>query len=188
MLSDEYDRIQRALGAMSVPEPRPGFFDRAIANATRQPARVAARVDGRARVHPRLTGWGVAAGALAAALAIVLVLPRTATERGPAGIALALDEVREVSVVIDADRDLADATIRLYVSGAIEIHGFAGQRELTWTTSLEHGPNLLSLPILATGAGAARLVAIVEHDGRSKQAVVDLRVDAPPPAKRGGSA
>jgi hypothetical protein len=129
----------------------------------------------------------VAAGALAAVLALLFVVPRTESPRAPSGATLALDEIRDVSVVIESERELPEATIRVVVTGGVEIDGFAGQRELSWTTTLEHGPNLLSLPIHATAIGTGRVVAIVEHGGRSREAVVELRID-PVAQRTGGSA
>ena len=42
---------------------------------------------------------------------------------------LALNESREVSLVIDSERDLEGATIRLFVTGSVALAGYEQQQE-----------------------------------------------------------
>ena len=49
---------------------------------------------------------------------------------------LALNESREVPLVIDSERNLDGATIRLYVTGSIALVGYEDQHEIEWLTSL----------------------------------------------------
>src|SRR5262245_36086304 len=102
---------------MAVPEPRPGFVDRVLAHATTQHT---ARPRGARAALPRATIWWVAVpGALAAAItwvALMWLRPGSPQEQS---VRLALHESREVSLVIDSERVLEDATIRLYVTGSV---------------------------------------------------------------------
>jgi hypothetical protein len=178
---DELEKLRAALRALPTPEPRAGFVDRALAAATAGTA--ANRIEPARRVRRRI--WWVAAGsALAASLALVTWLPtgdRTSPASAPA-VTLALNESRDVALVIDAERDLEDATIRLIVSGGVSLAGFEDQREIEWLTSLTHGANLLSLPVVAHAEGDGRLVAVIEHEGRSRRVSIALKVAAPPQA------
>lgn len=172
-VTDSFEPIRDALRAMPAPEPRPGFVDHAIANAIEA---AAPRRGWRAVASRREAWWGAAVGALAAALAIVAFLPRAGVDGGANQVALAVNESREISVVIEAERELTDATIRIHVTGGVELAGFADQPQVEWTATLEQGANVLSLPVYARLPGEGRLVAVVEHGGRTKRAVVDLHV------------
>ena len=174
-VTDSFDPIRDALRAMPVPEPHPGFVDRAIENAS-EAAPPVPRRRWRAVTSRREVWWGAVVGALAAALAIVAVLPREAVDRGTSDVALALNESREISVVIEAERELTDARIRIHVTGGVELAGFADQPQVEWTATLVQGANVLALPVYARLPGEGRLVAVVEHGGRTKRAVVDLHV------------
>lgn len=162
---------------MPVPPPRAGFVDRALATATLQPGTRPA-----ARWSPRrlLTAWetwiGVVAGAAATAVVAALMLRPSAPTSAPVRMTLAVNEIRNIDVMIASERELPEATIRIYVSGGIELEGFDSDREIDWRTRLERGSNLLSVPVVARAAGPGKLIAVVEHDGRTRQVAVDLAV------------
>ena len=119
---------------MPVPEPKPGIEDRVLAKATA--ARTTARGGLRAAVRQPATWWAAAAGALAATLACVAILwPQPQATPG-AEVVLALNESRDVSLVIDSERALEGATIRLSVTGSVSLAGYEQQQEIEWTTSL----------------------------------------------------
>ena len=179
-MTEDTDNLSRALRAMHTPEPRPGFVDRAIAKATAagQP-RVAPR-PGRLRyLASRWETWFGAAlgGAVAAALTLLLMRPLGGTLEAGDGIALALNETRDIDVLIESDRALEGATIRIAVTGGVALQGFEGQREIDWQTNLQHGPNVLSLPVVARHAGRGQLVAIIEHDGKTRTMTIQLKVN-----------
>jgi len=190
-MDNEFDAIRSALRRMPVPDPRPGFVDRALARATAAaPSAAAASGVGRGRWRSFAARGSAArlaaAGALAAAITVFALYPRW-TDRVPMPqVGLELDEAREISVVIDAERDLPDATIRVYVTGGIELAGFEDRRELTWVATLENGSNLLALPVIARAPGNGRLVAEVEHEGRRKRISVDVRVSPDMKQRRSG--
>ena len=176
-MTDDLDKLREGLRAMPVPDPRPGFVDRVLTNATaaqrKQPGRI------RATLARPLTWWAAGAGALAASIAwLVLMSVRVGTPAEPS-LTLALHESREVSLVIDSERDLEGATIRLYVTGSVALAGYEQQQEIQWLTSLTQGANLLSLPVVARAPGEGRVVAEIEHDGRTRRVSVALHVSAP---------
>lgn len=168
---DDLQKLRTALSGMPVPEPAAGFEDRVLARATRSRA-------SRPVLRQASTWWAAAAGALAATLACVAIfLGRTGvSESTPASVVLALNESRDVSLVIDSERALEGATIRLYVTGSVALEGYEDQREIVWQTSLTQGPNLLSLPVVARATGDGSVVAEIEHEGRKRLVSVVLRV------------
>ena len=50
----------------------------------------------------------------------------------------------------------------------IEIDGFAGQREITWMTSLKEGRNVLPLTLVATSSFGGELLATLQHADDNK--------------------
>jgi len=165
---------------MPVPEPRPGFVDRVLANASRSKVPEVPEVRGiRAAIRRPATWWAAGAGALAASLAWMALIFFQSGAVNDTRLVLALNESRDVPLVIDAERDLDGATIRLSVSGSIGLTGYGEQHEIEWTTSLTQGANLLSLPVFARSQGDGLVVAEIEHEGRTRRLSVAMHVVAP---------
>jgi len=176
-------RVERS---RAVPGPRPGAVERAVAAATRAsrqpPSRETPR---RANLTRGRSFWaGAVAGAASAAAAAVLAwaallapglgvlgTPPAATPE----VTLALHETRDVNIAVDTPSALADAEIRVVLTGAISLYGFAEQRELRWRTDLDAGSNRLSLPVVATGAAGGQLLVEVQHGRKRRTFVVDVR-------------
>jgi hypothetical protein len=170
--------LREALKHMPVPPARPGFIDAALAKAASS-----ARTHGRPVSRSVLTRWemwfGVAVGIAATILVSVFLLrPHDATEGG-SNITLAVNESRNVDVVIDSERTLEDATIRVAASGSVELKGLDDKHEVQWQTRVERGRNVVSLPVIARSTGDAQLVAVIEHGGRKRRVGVNLSVTRP---------
>jgi hypothetical protein len=181
---DDFQTLRQALRRMPTPEPRAGFVERALARAAAQPrGQQAVSLPGRLRNFAlRWETWAGAAlgGAVAAALTFVLLRTvDTAAVSPQAQLALTLHEARNVDVLIDSERQLKGATIRIAASGSIALDGFDDERQVDWQADLERGSNLLSLPVVARTAGKGRLVAVIEYQGRTQQVAVDLTVVEP---------
>jgi hypothetical protein len=179
-LDTHTETLRRALKRLPAPEPRPGFVDRALANATRQPA-ARAKESTRGLVHlaSRWETWIGAAfgGAVAAALTLFLLRPVVEQPAAtPMGISLALNETRAIDVLIDSERELEDATIRIVATGSVVLDGFDNEHEIGWRANLEKGSNVLSLPVVARSTGNGQLVAVIEHDGRTRRMTINLTV------------
>lgn len=177
--------ILRAERAQPVPPPSSGAMERAIAAATR--GAVLPRTPPAPPVRSGggfWTGLAVGSAAMAAAAAIAWA----AFIVGPIGdgltpvpamtpqVTLALHRAHDVSIAVDAPAALTDAEIRVVLTGAIELAGFAEQRELRWRTDLEEGANQLTLPVIATAAGGGQLLVEVHHGQKRRTFVVDVRV------------
>lgn len=171
--------LRRALKRIPAPEPRPEFVDRAFAKAT------ARTQPPRNRLSHLASRWETWIGALAgAAVAVVfmLILWPPMVSREP-GITLALNEMRDIDVLIDSERALDDATIRVVATGSVVLDGFENEREIDWKTRLDPGANVLSLPVVARSTGAGQLVAVIEHGGRTRQVTVNLTVRGNGPSR-----
>lgn len=164
--------LRRALRRIPAPEPRPEFIDRAFARATGSAAPPRSRL---AHLASRWETWiGAAAGAAVAVILMLMLLSPTA--RREPGITLALNEMRDIDVLIDSERALDGATIRIVATGSVVLDGFENERQIDWQTHLAKGSNMLSLPVLARSTGAGQLVAVIEHEGRTRQVTVNLTV------------
>jgi hypothetical protein len=167
--------VLRAEATASIPGPRQGAFERAMLAAARQPESVSS---GR-----RVFWKGVAlGGAVAASLLAVLVLSLPRVASPPAGntpiVSMASNEVRDIHIALQSPEALAEAGIRVVLSGAIGLRGFDGQRELSWSTSLDRGANQLTLPVVAYGPGGGQLMVEVLSGSRRKTFLVDVRTSA----------
>lgn len=155
-----------------VPEASSGAADAAIQAALAGGAR-----------HRAGPFWGgVAVGAMAAGLAAVaiLLLPghRIAPwdSAAPPEVPIALNAPRDVSIAIDAPEALSDVEIHVRLRGAVDLLGFAGQRDIRWTTDLARGINELRLPVRATGEQGGQVRVVVRHGDRQKTFTVDVHV------------
>jgi hypothetical protein len=176
---EDLEKLREGLRAMPVPEPRPGFVDRVLAISTAgQPKRESHGIRG-ALSRP-LTWWAACIGAAAASVAWILVMSLYAHAPQEPRVMLALNESREISLVIDSERALEGATIRLHVTGGVALAGYEGQQEIQWLTSLNQGANLLSLPVVARAPGDGSVVAEIEHQGRTRRVSVVMHVSALP--------
>jgi hypothetical protein len=144
-VADRLEQLRAGLREMPVPEPRAGFEDRVLAHATGPRSRARAV---RSALRRPSTWWAAMGGALAATLAWVAVLWMQPGATPEPRLVLSLHEVREVPLVIDSERDLEGATIRLYVTGSVGLAGYEQQHEVEWMASLTQGANLLSLPVV----------------------------------------
>jgi hypothetical protein len=180
--ADDFHTLRQALRRMPTPEPRAGFVERALARATAQQHETPALLP--ARLRHFLSRWETWAGAAlgaaaAAAVTFFLLRPLDSTLGGQPQLALTLHQTRNVDVLIDSERALKGATIRIAATGSIALEGFDDDEHVDWQADLERGSNLLSLPVVARTAGKGRLVAIIEHAGRTQRVAVELMVIDP---------
>ena len=149
-----------AYGQSSMPHPDAAFFDRALARAALAATR-------RQRNRWVMTGAG---GAIAAGLVLwmlggmFLKTPESAEPAMPS-IVMTLEEPRTINLVFSSATALANATMTVILPLGVEVMGFAGQREITWMTSLTKGKNILPLTLIATSSKGGELMATLRHDG-----------------------
>lgn len=155
--------LLRDYGDASAPRPAEGFYDRALAKAARE---------GHKRDRSRwvMTGFG---GAVAAAMAIWVVSGvffTTPDVEAPAmpSVTMALEQPQTLNLVFSSSTPLENATMTVYLPEGVEIDGFAGQREITWMTSLDEGRNILPLTLIATSPVGGELLATLRHEDDDK--------------------
>jgi hypothetical protein len=163
---------------MPVPPMRAGFADHVLATATARPLRDSPR---QSNVFARWETWfGALVGALSAIVIIVFVVRPDLRPVAVPDVTLAFNETRTIDVLIDSSRTLDDATVSIVASGAVELADLEDAHQVQFQTRLERGRNMLSLPVVARTSGQARLVATVEHEGRSRRIAVNVTVKPPP--------
>ena len=153
-----------------VPRVPAQSFARAMERATHAP-----RTD--VRRGPSFWLGTAVGGALAAGIAVVVATMWPQTTMPPIGnpeVRLALNEVRQVSMSLDSPEALADAEIRVVLTGGVGLQGFAGQRELRWTTDLDRGVNQLTLPLVGLEATGGQVTVEVYHGTKQRTFVIDI--------------
>lgn len=174
---DDCLSVTAALRALSherevpVPAPRPGALSRAVDAAVEASAR-------QPRSVPSFWRGVAVGGAIAASLAVAVVAfqsdPGTSVTKSTPQIVMARDESRAINISLDSVRALVGAEIHVVLTGDIELEGFAGQKELRWTTNLDEGQNQLSLPVVAIGSAGGQLLVEVQHDTKRRSFLVDI--------------
>ena len=162
-------RLRGLLRDYPVPAPDAAYIDAALAKASNDGALIAASGQ---RSRWIMTGFGGAIAAGLVAWIIGGVLLQTPDDSDPAanipGITMVLEEPRTVNLVFSSETELNDAVLTVNLPAGIEIEGFAGQREISWTTSLQAGKNILPLKLIATTPHGGDLLARLEHDDRNR--------------------
>ena len=154
--------------------PADGLFARVMSEATTPVPKAADR--------SQFWAGTAAGGFLAAGIAIAIVsfgffdTPTDSVVASPI-VTLALGGQQDISIAIDADRDLLNTTLNVSLSGGIEIVGLGAQRELSWNSDLHKGVNKLTLPITAVDLADGHLIVRLEHEGTQRIFRVDLKID-----------
>jgi len=164
-------QLQRALGAYPVSGPTPGFFDRAL-EAARESARPA---------DPKR--WSRRhAGALAAGIAVLVVgglllhNPQPTGSDPVAGVSMAVHETRTLNLVFASATELEGVSLTVALPDGVELAEYRGLDEVSWTTRLREGKNVLPLQLVAIGGSGGELVARLQHEGDEKVFTVRVAV------------
>ncbi len=147
-------------GESTMPHPDAAFFDRALAKAARNGTR-------RQRNRWVMTGVGgtIAAGLVLWMLGSMFLKTPDIAEPAIPAIAMTLEEPRTLNLVFSSATTLANATMTVVLPRGVEVERFAGQREITWMTSLSEGKNVLPLTLIATSPHGGELIATLRHEG-----------------------
>lgn len=160
---EQRQRLREDLKNLPVPEPDPEFFARAIATAAGQRT-----VSRRRFSRAMLTGLAAAVLAAVALSGVLLKNPGTAPETGLPSIELATDTVTPVKLAFSSEKPLTDARLTLSLPVGVELVGYEGRTDLSWTTDLEAGANVLRLPLVGHTAASDLLIARLDHPTGSK--------------------
>jgi len=170
----------RAVEAMRTlrDEPTPIFADGAIERAVDR-----ALATSPAQRYRRGFWTGLASGAALAATIAALAVGVLLWDNGSAPVAIpevraALNQPSNVTVALDSPERLANAEVRVELRGGVELEGYAGQRELRWSTDLERGVNQLTLPVVAIDAHGGQVLVEVTHGQKRRTFLLDVRAVA----------
>jgi len=130
--------------------------------------------------------------AATAAMALLVVLATAGIGFGQRDAALdatvilaSVGDMQVVRLVYDSGADRDAAQVSLSLPDNLELVGYPGTRDLTWSTRLRKGKNLLELPVLLTDTSdAAVKVAFASENGTKE---VRLVIRATPTAPMGAS-
>lgn len=170
----------RAVEAMRTlrDEPAPIFADGAIERAVDR-----ALATSPAQRYRRGFWTGLASGAALAATIAALAVGVLLWDNGSAPVAIpevraALNMPSNVTVALDSPERLANAEVRVELRGGVELDGYAGQRELRWSTNLEQGVNQLTLPVVAIDSHGGQVLVEVTHGQKRRTFLLDVRAVA----------
>ncbi len=159
--------------ALRVPRLADGAFERALQRATQLPPRVV--TTSRRGFWVGTAVGGVFAASLAVAITLWWLQPGTDVAATNPQVRLALHEVRAINVSLDSPEALQGAEIRIVLTGAIGLDGFADERELRWMTDLDRGVNQLTLPVVALGPNGGQVMVEVQYGDKRRAFVVDVQ-------------
>ena len=150
-------------GESTMPCADAAFFDRSIAIAAQTGTR-------RQRNRWVMTGFG---GAVAAAMALWIVSgvffsAPSITEPTVPSVTMTLEQPQTLNLVFASAEVLENATMTVFLPEGVEVAGFAGQREITWMTSLDEGRNILPLTLIATSPVGGEILATLRHEDDDK--------------------
>ena len=153
----------RDYGESTMPRADAAFFDRSLAIAAQTGTR-------RQRNRWVMTGFG---GAVAAAMALWIVSgvffsAPSITESTVPSVTMTLEQPQTLNLVFASAEVLENATMTVFLPEGVEVAGFAGQREITWMTSLDEGRNILPLTLIATSPVGGELLANLQHEDDDK--------------------
>jgi hypothetical protein len=148
--------LRTALRMLTAPAVRPGFAEQALARVAAASPRGRQAVLGMALAASFVLGLGVA---------VILFAMRPEPVHT---VVLTAQQPESVRLMFNAAKALPDATLSLTLPENVEIVGYGDRRELTWTTDLREGGNLLRLPLVVRGATGGELVARVSSGTSSR--------------------
>lgn len=161
-------RVLRHERLRAIPAPSPDLLDKALRRGAARDAQ--ARPDHRLR--RRFLAGAAVGGAVAAGLVVMLLgaagLLRPSTSALVPELAIALHDVRDVRIAIDSPVDVGAAAIRVVLSGGVALSGFEGRTELRWSSPLDRGTNVLTLPVVMHEPGGGHLLVEVIYGEHRK--------------------
>ena len=160
--------LKALLARLPTPDPPPGLFERAIAQARAAQGGEAGQLSGRRSGRLAKPGGVLAAGIAVLAVAALVALAALAPREPVPVVTVALNQPETVRLVFDAPDPLDHATMTVTLPDGVELAGFPGEREIRWDTSLAEGANLLPLTPIATSAAGGELTAHLEHESRDR--------------------
>jgi hypothetical protein len=124
------------------------------------------------------SGSALAATIAASAVGVWLWLTAGDERVAVPEVRIALHQPSDVTVTLESPEPLSNAEVRVELRGAVALDGYAGQRELRWSTDLDRGINELTLPVVASHVSGGQVLVEVRHGDKRRAFVLDVRAEA----------
>ena len=170
-LVSQEQQLRLALSELPTEGPSEGFFDELMQDVSRSN-------------KPKTTYgfWGGFATASVAAMAAWLVFApmqlsqkiEDSPKQQVASINAQVDQLKNVRIAFDAPNEFEQVTMSVSLPSHVELVGFPGEREITWTTDISKGKNILTLPLMAKREGTGTLLAKLSSAGKTKVFTIHL--------------
>lgn len=98
--------------------------------------------------------------------------------RPPAAeITIGLHETQRVKVGFNSSQAVQQVRISLTLPEDVELEGYPGKRQIAWSTDLEQGENVLTLPLIANSPQGGEFIARIDYGQTTKELRIKLKVD-----------
>ncbi len=101
-------------------------------------------------------------------VAVPMIFAPQESLSGSNTISVAMNETRPVRLLFEAPDAIEQVTLSIELPANVELKGYPGRSQLSWSTSLKKGQNVLALPINAIEAGKGELVAHLSYGDKTK--------------------
>jgi len=89
------------------------------------------------------------------------------------------DQVRDISLAIDSEQDLDAVVMYVEISDNLELKGLGNKKQVNWTTGLQKGVNVISLPVVGIAKGDGAITTRVQLNGKEKVMQIKTRYKLP---------
>ena len=114
-------------------------------------------------------GYKLAVAAMFAIMVIALSVFYPSKDHSNAENFIAVNNnVHTVRVAIDAEKALKGVELRVDLSANLELDGFGNKKQISWTTGLRKGVNIISLPIIGIAKGDGNITTHIQLNGKEK--------------------
>jgi len=174
--------LRNAMRELPVEPARPNFAVEAMRAATASGNKVSG--DRKSRNYADVSLWfGTGfAGAMVAGLVLwgMFIGFQPVQQPAPAAsFSIAVYQQKDIALAFNAPADVKGVTVSIDLPEQFELAGHQGRRQLTWTTDLKKGRNVLKLPVVAKGAGDGTMVATLSRDKQVKTLRILLTAGKP---------
>ena len=94
-----------------------------------------------------------------------------------AEITIGLYETQRVKVGFNSSQAVQRVRISLTLPEDVELEGYPGKRQIAWSTKLEQGENVLTLPLIANSPQGGEFIARIDYGQTTKELRIKLNVD-----------
>ncbi len=106
-------------------------------------------------------------------------ITKSITDTAISVIELNINETKMMRLAIDTPDAFDNVTLSVELPSHVELKGHKNKRELSWTTKLAKGNNILKIPLKAIEYGEGNFIARLTHNGKVKTFKLFLKSSKP---------